>query len=90
MGVLPDKFSYGPTPYCAVVLVFQYGQNEKKDKVAKDCAPTPSVNVHINMIVTMYARKMAQIQVKPCNTSVDAQSETRRKRCHKQGLFLEA
>lgn len=35
-GVLPDKFSYTPTPYCGVDPVFQYGQNEKKDNVAKD------------------------------------------------------
>lgn len=76
MGVLPDKFSYAPNPYCGVVLVFQYGQNKKKDKVAKDCISRRLLNVHINMVVTKYARKIAQIQVKPCNTSVDAQRET--------------
>jgi hypothetical protein len=69
VGVLPDKFSYAPTPYCGVVLVFQYGQNEKKDKVAKDCISRCLLNVrNIDMVAAEYARKMAQIQVKPCNT----------------------
>lgn len=68
MGVLPDKFSYAPTPYCGVVPVFQYGQNEENDKVAKDCISRRLLNVHINMVVAEYARIVAQIQVKPCNT----------------------
>ena len=42
------------------------------------------------MVVTKYTRKMEQIQVKPCNTSVDAQSETfKKKRYYRQSYILE-
>ena len=51
MGMLPNNFSYAPTPYGVVILVFQYRQNEKKDKVAKDYISRRLLNVHLNMVV---------------------------------------